>query len=183
MAGLREKGKIPRNEWPTILAKYRSGETMAQIGRDYGCTAPAIRYIVKRSGMLTNGAPSEPAAAAGTRARRPSRAGAPAATGNRSASARAQPAPATVAPSSRPVRDHVLGPELRQRVGGDVASFLVALDHAVLEGSLESVANLQEATDRLMRSTARTRLELERLLRRHEVAGARGKAGSSQRGA
>jgi hypothetical protein len=90
-----------------------------------------------------------------------------------------------VMPSWRRTRGHVLGPELRQRVSGDVASFLVALDHAVLEGSLESVANLQEATDRLMRSTARTRLELEQLLNGQETAGmrekSRRKVGSPQR--
>ncbi len=44
-----QKVKIPQGEWPQILAKY-AGETIAQIGRDYGCTALAIRYIIRRSG-------------------------------------------------------------------------------------------------------------------------------------
>src|SRR6266478_4373823 len=52
MANPRTKGKIPHGEWPQILAKYARGETIAQIGRDYGCTAPAIRYIIRRSGKL-----------------------------------------------------------------------------------------------------------------------------------
>src|SRR5258708_26497941 len=52
MAKPRTKGKIPHGEWPQILAKYAGGETIAQIGRDYGCTAPAIRYIIRRSGRL-----------------------------------------------------------------------------------------------------------------------------------
>src|SRR5258708_11577242 len=52
MANPRTKGKIPHGEWPQILAKYARGETIAQIGRDYGCTAPAIRYIIRRSGTL-----------------------------------------------------------------------------------------------------------------------------------
>src|SRR5260370_25884196 len=56
MANPRAKGKIPHGEWPQILAKYAGGETIAQIGRDYGCTAPAIRYIIRRSGKLKDGA-------------------------------------------------------------------------------------------------------------------------------
>lgn len=168
MAAKREKGKIPHAEWPNILAKYGKGETMAQIGREYGCTAPAIRYIIKRSGLLKGGAGDERA----PKGDGPSRQHDPAA------------APAMVMPSWRASHGHVLGPELRQRVSGDVASFLVALDHAVLQGSLESVANLQEATDRLMRSTARTRLELEQLLNRLETGArekSRRKVGSPQR--
>src|SRR5258707_15450560 len=52
MVNLRQKGKIPRNEWPRIISKYADGESIAQIGREYGCTAPAIRYIIKRAEML-----------------------------------------------------------------------------------------------------------------------------------
>ena len=55
MAGTREKGKIPHGEWAKILARYRGGETIARIGRDYGCTPPAIRYIIKRSGGVLKG--------------------------------------------------------------------------------------------------------------------------------
>jgi hypothetical protein len=160
MANLRQKGKIPRSEWPTILARYGKGETIAQIGRDYGCTAPAIRYIVKRGGLLKSAADRERAATAsgahkfGGRRRESST----------SVRAKFQTMPRRAAPKD------VLGAELRQRVSGDVASFLVALDQAVLDGSLESVAGLQEATDRLMRSAARTRLELGRLLGSRDMA-------------
>lgn len=175
MASTRQKGKIPHSEWPTILARYGKGETIAQIGRDYGCTPPAIRYIVKRSGMLARGERTGGAAAPSQQQAR-----------SDAVAVRLQPAtPVATVPSQR--ADHVLAPELRQRVSGDVACFLVALDQAVLEGTHDSVANLQEATDRLMRSTARTRLELERLLSRHETTGAREKgrrnSGSSLRGA
>jgi hypothetical protein len=164
MARKREKGKIPHGEWPNILARYRKGETMAELARAYGCTAPAIRYILKRSGV-----PNGPA---GERA-----------TVSHSATARPE-APSTMtttAPSLRPIRAHFLGPELRRRVSGDVASFLVALDYVDLEGSLESMANLQEATDRLMRSAARTRLELERLLSGQEASGLREKGRKNTR--
>jgi hypothetical protein len=160
MANLREKGKIPRSEWPTILARYGKGDTIAQIGRDYACTAPAIRYIVKRSGLLKSAADRERTVTAsgahkfGARRR----------DSTTSARANIQATPKRAAP------EDVLGAELRQRVSGDVASFLVALDQAVLDGSFESVASLQEATDRLMRSAARTRLELGRLLGSRDMA-------------
>jgi hypothetical protein len=147
MTGKREKGKIPRREWPTISARYSKGETMAQLARAYGCTAPAIRYILRRSGVPNDEAGVEAVISQGSAAR-----------------------PAASSTSLRSIRGHVLGPELRQRVSGDVASFLVALDYVDSEGTRESVADLQEATDRLMRSAARTRLELERLLSAHETS-------------
>jgi hypothetical protein len=181
MVNIREKGKISHSEWPTILARYAKGETIAQIGRDYGCTAPAIRYIIKRSGKLKHGTVAERATATGASPR-------PQANAD-TAAARERGGRWTGTASTRvvPSGHHVLGQELRQRVSGDVASFLVALDHAFLEGSPESVANLQEATDQLMRSTARTRLELERLLSSGDRRGAREKgdwkAGAGQRGA
>jgi hypothetical protein len=151
MPNLRQKGKIPRSEWPKILTRYGKGETIAQIGRDYGCTAPAIRYIVKRSGLLKS-APDHAPSRQQVAVRRRERNGLDA------------------APSERAPRGKVLlGAQVRQRVSGDVASFLVALDQAVLDGSRESLASLQEATDSLMRSAARTRLELERLLTRRDA--------------
>jgi hypothetical protein len=165
MAGNRDKGKIPHGEWPNILARYRKGETMAELARAYGCTAPAIRYILKRSGVPSFGGGGErgPAVSHGSAAR-------PEALSTM-----------TAAPSLRPIRGHILVPELRQRVSGDVASFLVALDYVDLEGSPQSMANLREATDRLMRSAARTRLELERLLSGHEASGLREKGRKKSR--
>jgi hypothetical protein len=52
---------------------------------------------------------------------------------------------------------------LRERVGGDVAAFLAAFDAALDHDSAESRTGLREATDRLLRAGARTRIELERL--------------------
>jgi transposase-like protein len=40
--------KIPQGEWNAIAARYAKGETLADIARDYGCTPPAIHYILKR---------------------------------------------------------------------------------------------------------------------------------------
>jgi hypothetical protein len=53
--------------------------------------------------------------------------------------------------------------ELRARVDGDIAAFLAAFDAALAQDSIESRAALREATDRLLRAGARTRIELERL--------------------
>lgn len=40
--------KIPQGEWNAITARHARGETIARIAHDYGCTAPAIHYILKR---------------------------------------------------------------------------------------------------------------------------------------
>lgn len=40
--------KIPRAEWGVISARHARGETIAKIAQGYGCTAPAIHYILKR---------------------------------------------------------------------------------------------------------------------------------------
>jgi hypothetical protein len=53
--------------------------------------------------------------------------------------------------------------ELRNRVDGDIAAFLAAFDASLAGDTLESRAGLREATDRLLRAGARTRIELERL--------------------
>jgi hypothetical protein len=53
--------------------------------------------------------------------------------------------------------------ELRARVDGDITAFLAAFDAALGQDSQENRAALREATDRLLRAGARTRIELERL--------------------
>jgi hypothetical protein len=52
---------------------------------------------------------------------------------------------------------------LRQRVQGDIAAFLAAFDAALDRDTSETRAELRQATDRLLRAGARTRIELERL--------------------
>jgi hypothetical protein len=44
-----KRGKIPQQDWPSIIKRYESGETLASIARTYGCSPPAISYIVSRS--------------------------------------------------------------------------------------------------------------------------------------
>src|SRR6266700_2550050 len=131
MANPRAKGKIPHGEWPQILAKYAGGETIAQIGRDYGCTAPAIRYIIRRSGRLKS--------ESGQKILQP------------------RPARPLTSPSGSAARGsppHHAGAERP----GTSASLL------------DSLAVLQDAIDALMRSAARTRIELGRMLNRDEPA-------------
>lgn len=53
--------------------------------------------------------------------------------------------------------------ELRTRVDRDIAAFLAAFDAALAGDTQESRSALREATDRLLRAGARTRIELERL--------------------
>jgi len=53
--------------------------------------------------------------------------------------------------------------DLRARVDGDIAAFLAAFDAALAEDTQASRSALREATDRLLRAGARTRIELERL--------------------
>ncbi len=52
---------------------------------------------------------------------------------------------------------------LRTRVETDIASFLGAFDAALAEDTQENRSALRDATDRLLRAGARTRIELERL--------------------
>jgi len=69
-------------------------------------------------------------------------------------------------PESRPARDGggtFLDRALRDRVDGDIAAFLTAFDAALASDTVESRTELREATDRLLRAGARTRIELERL--------------------
>lgn len=40
--------KIPQGAWAAIAARYQSGESISNIARSYGCTPPAIHYILKR---------------------------------------------------------------------------------------------------------------------------------------
>jgi hypothetical protein len=41
--------KIPQGEWNAIAARYAHGESITGIAQSYGCTPPAIHYILKRN--------------------------------------------------------------------------------------------------------------------------------------
>jgi len=55
--------KIPQGEWNAIAARYAQGETISQIARGYGCTPPAIHYILKRNGQRAALSGEQPAEA------------------------------------------------------------------------------------------------------------------------
>src|SRR5229473_1384716 len=166
MTNPRTKGKIPHGEWPQIVAKYAGGETIAQIGRDYGCTAPAIRYIIRRSGRLKGGG-GDDGRSSGRKVLQPQPSHPPTSP---SGSAARRSLPHRASADGRGASASALGPQLVTRVTGDTVSFLAALDHAVLEGTTESLTVLQDAIDALMRSAARTRIELGRILNRDDAA-------------
>ena len=67
------------------------------------------------------------------------------------------------AESARKDNSAFIDQELRSRVDGDIAAFLTAFDAALAADTPESRFGLREATDRLLRAGARTRIELERL--------------------
>ena len=45
--------KIPQGEWNAIAARYAQGESISGIAQSYGCTPPAIHYILKRNRQRT----------------------------------------------------------------------------------------------------------------------------------
>jgi hypothetical protein len=45
-----EMSKIPQGEWNAIAARHAQGESLSAIARSYGCTPPAIHYVLKRNG-------------------------------------------------------------------------------------------------------------------------------------
>src|SRR5579884_4515769 len=65
-------GQIPVEEWPSILARYQSGETITQLAVSYECSPPAITYVISRG--RTQIMMSEDAIPLSSRQRRPPRA-------------------------------------------------------------------------------------------------------------
>lgn len=152
MAKRREKGKIPHQEWPAIRARYAAGESLASIAREYGCTGPAIRYIVNRPVESDGPVPAAADTAEPVRRSTSAAGDAPASTRPELLGHQPDDAPGASA----------IDPELRWRVSSEIASFLAVFDSYLTESSPESYDELLGATDRLMRVAARTRIELER---------------------
>jgi hypothetical protein len=127
------KGKIARDQWPVIAARRRKGETFMSIAKTYGCTPPAIRYILARD-------PQE--------------------TRSLSSAEKKNAPPDAVGPAEPRARDAGVGinSALRDRINGDIAAFLVAFDTVLDNSTPQTRRALIEATDRLMRAGARTRI-------------------------
>jgi transposase-like protein len=131
----RMRGKIARTEWSNIANRHASGESLAAIARSYGCTAPAIRYIVRRMPAGSQEAPAARNTLADT----------------------SRPTSVSRGGGSVPNDSAVWS-----RINRDIAAFLTAVDTLIVQHSNENEEALLRATDSLLRASARTRIELER---------------------
>jgi hypothetical protein len=167
MATTREKGKIDHAEWPAIIARHTGGETLASIARSYGCTAPAIRYIVNRQARASQADNKTLRSAAAAAAREVAANSGQTASGQQSENVSVSKANAAarndvIEMPGRPTRSGI-DRQLRELVNSDIAVFLVTFDAALLKNSSDNRNALLEATDRLLRAGARTRIALERM--------------------
>lgn len=152
MANVRIRGKIPHDEWAKIAERYRRGETLAEIARGYHCTAPAIRYIVGRT-PLKGPKPKQ----------RRVEAGPDFDTVGTSVSRQSQGQP------NQAVRlAHTSTGVVWNRMHSEIASFLAAVDALSIEETNENYESLLMATDRLLWGSARTRLEVEEILKKRK---------------
>jgi hypothetical protein len=65
--------KIPQGEWNAIAARHAQGESLSAIARSYGCTPPAIHYVLKRNGRQAVEKVEQPAEAAPSGSKDPDR--------------------------------------------------------------------------------------------------------------
>ena len=63
--------KIPQGEWSAIAARHAQGESLSAIARSYGCTPPAIHYVLKRNGRQAVEKVEQPAEHAPARSNEP----------------------------------------------------------------------------------------------------------------
>jgi hypothetical protein len=153
LANVRIRGKIPHEEWPKIAERFRRGETLTQIARSYHCTAPAIRYIVARVPLKGTKAKQRSIGAAAAAADRGDLS-----FGLRPPERRSRPAPLT----------HTSTGVVWNRMQSEIASFLGAVDALSMEETDENYETLLMATDRLLWGSARTRLEVEEILKKRK---------------
>lgn len=177
--------KIPQGEWNAIAARYQSGESISQIARSYGCTPPAIHYILKRNrerpaaaiparserlplepapAQLVRTKPIEPAALAAPANHHPA---ATIVVDARPASSPAglhtpveQPSPPAPLPAARlPGLDSAL----HLRAEAAIEMFRSSFDAALSQGSPVVCERLRRAASDLMRVAARTTIVLDQL--------------------
>src|SRR5271169_6901143 len=165
--------KIPQGEWNAIAARYQNGESISNIARSYGCTPPAIHYILKRNRELPatairpimpgrpTAAPAAPLGAGAPEPARPERAagksehampsptpvraGAPIMSSFRQPAAKLEQRPA--APPPTPGLDS----ELRGRAEAAIAMFRSSFDAALADVSPDLRERLRQAAADLMR--------------------------------
>jgi transposase-like protein len=177
--------KIPQGEWSAIAARYQNGESISKIARSYGCTPPAIHYILKRhrgsavAANLPAPAAPQPAAVNGSAlvepaARQPQfdRVAAPALVRTHAAPLPAAPMPASeaagpIAESRRELPRAAPTPgldsELHDRAEAAIEIFRTSFDAALIEGSPGVRERLRQAAADLMRVAARTTIVLDQV--------------------
>jgi|SRR5271165_2865372 len=183
--------KIPQGEWSAIAARYAKGESVTRIAQSYGCTPPAIHYILKRNKLRpahnhelrVNGKPDLPTRSL-TGEIRPAAAQPVEPSSGRDF----EGTPVVPVPSDRSEPDlphqSVLGqrPTVQPRAIGRGSAFTAGLDHelhgraeaaiaafrssfdaALAEASPSVRQRLRQAASDLMRVAARTTIVLDRL--------------------
>jgi hypothetical protein len=166
LANVRIRGKIRHDEWPKIAERFQKGETLTEIARSYHCTAPAIRYIVQRT--LSRGG-------RGMKLDKGERASIVPLPSDRRTANRLR-MDADVSRTGRGPDPKAV--EIWGRINNDVAVFLAAVDAVAAEDSEHNFEALLAATDRLLWASARTRLEVERVLdEKRKGAGSRRMSG------
>jgi transposase-like protein len=166
---VRRRGKIHRQEWPKIAKRFQKGESLAEIARRYGCTPPAIRYIIGRTiGGASTSSRKNPVQTWNSERDR---------VGERVAVRAGQDVlQKTSATNWRLGERQTHRNEIWRRINSDIATFLAAMDTLFVQESEENYERLLAATDRLLWASARTRLELERVLAIHKVGSPRRRA-------
>ncbi len=164
MGNPRIRGKIPHAEWPKIARRVASGESLAAMAREYQCTPPAIRYIVQRMSLKRTDGP-HPAELHGE---------------VHHVDVTPQQAESALTFSSqRQTRAQTpTSSEIWSRVNSDIANFLTAADVFFTADNPQNRNVLLDATDRLLRASARARMMLEstfedRLLKHPETSSPR----------
>jgi len=177
--------KIPQGEWSAIAARYEKGESISGIARGYGCTPPAIHYILKRHRELpatavmplTRGQPAAAAAAPiAAHAPEPTPPGRIAGKSEHYAPfpvlVRTSPPLAAASPPAAEKQDQRpavppptpgLDTELHTRAEAAIAIFRSSFDAALMEGSPGVRERLRQAAADLMRVAARTTIVLDRV--------------------
>jgi transposase-like protein len=172
--------KIPQGEWSAIAARYQDGESISKIARSYGCTPPAIHYILKRQRGSTASDPSPPTIAppdaplvhpvsqpmppSGQLDRVTT---VPVLVRTHAAPPRAADTPRLVAeqPTDPPRAEATPGldQDLHERAEAAIEVFRTSFDAALIEGSPGVRERLRQAASDLMRVAARTTIVLDRL--------------------
>jgi hypothetical protein len=151
---VRVRGKIRREEWPKIAERFENGETLSEIARSYQCTAPAIRYILGRVSTRSEEANLDDDKPEGV------------ATPVRGDGRRTTMQVVSGDAQGQASRGSAESPaaEIWDRISSDIASFLAGMDALTIDDSDENYEALLAAADRLLRASALTRIELERIL-------------------